>query len=157
METPSRFDRLVEEGDAEPVEGWDFSWFRGRATEARPSWSYFEGLTERIRAANAVLDVQTGGGERFAELLQGLPFMPRSLAATESWGPNVDIARRELEPLGVSVLQVSETEPLPFPNKSFDLVCSRHPTVTPWPEIARVLENGGLTTRSKLAPERTVN
>jgi hypothetical protein len=32
------FDELVAEGEAVPTEGWDFSWFDGRATEERPSW-----------------------------------------------------------------------------------------------------------------------
>ena len=143
METESRFDRLLDEGNTEPVEGWDFSWFNGRATEARPSWKYFEGLTERIGAANAVLDVQTGGGERFAEILRNLSHRPRDLAATESWPPNVAIARRALGPFGVSVHEVSETDSLPFEDESFDLICSRHPTVTQWPEIARVLQFDG--------------
>ena len=29
------FTELIAEGDAVPVEGWDFSWFDGRATEER--------------------------------------------------------------------------------------------------------------------------
>ena len=32
----SRFDDLVAEGAAVPLQGWDFSWFEGRATEERP-------------------------------------------------------------------------------------------------------------------------
>ena len=39
--TPSpTFAELVAEGAAEPVAGWDFSWFEGRATEERPRWGY---------------------------------------------------------------------------------------------------------------------
>ncbi|WP_410673089.1 hypothetical protein [Amycolatopsis sp. cmx-4-68] len=34
------FDDLVAEAAAAPVDGWDFSWLEGRATEARPSWGY---------------------------------------------------------------------------------------------------------------------
>ena len=34
------FEELVAEAVAEPTEGWDFSWFVGRATEQRPSWGY---------------------------------------------------------------------------------------------------------------------
>jgi SAM-dependent methyltransferase len=141
---PSLFDQLLDEGNAEPVEGWDFSWFRGRATEARPSWKYFDGLRERVSVANAILDVQTGGGERFAEILSRVPNTQRTLAATESWPPNADIARRTLEPLGVSVRELPDTATFPFPDESFDLVCSRHPTVTQWIEIARVLQSGGI-------------
>jgi hypothetical protein len=32
----SDFEELVAEGAAVPLEGWDFSWFEGRATEERP-------------------------------------------------------------------------------------------------------------------------
>jgi len=137
------FERLLAEGNAEPIEGWDFSWLRGRATEARPSWEYFRGLSQRIGGASAVLDVQTGGGERFAEILTRVTNRPRTLAATESWPPNAEIARRALEPFGVSVHEVPDTAPFPFEEKTFDLVCSRHPTVTQWTEIARVLQSGG--------------
>jgi len=142
--TQSLFDQLVEEGNAEPVEGWDFTWLHGRATEARPSWKYFDGLSDRVDAANAVLEIQTGGGERFAEILSRVSHKPKTLAATESWVPNVAIARRILEPLGVAVHEVADDATLPFEHETFDLVCSRHPTVALWPEIARVLKPGGI-------------
>ncbi len=32
----AKFDELVEEADSVPVEGWDFSWLEGRASEERP-------------------------------------------------------------------------------------------------------------------------
>src|SRR5438105_10290261 len=32
------FEELVDEAAAVSVEGWDFSWLDGRATEERPSW-----------------------------------------------------------------------------------------------------------------------
>ncbi|MFH8471593.1 hypothetical protein [Streptomyces sp. NPDC018000] len=35
----ARFDALVAEA-AVSVDGWDFSWLDGRATEQRPSWGY---------------------------------------------------------------------------------------------------------------------
>jgi hypothetical protein len=143
MGSPTSFDQLLDEGNAEPVEGWDFSWFRGRATEARPSWRYSEGLSERMDGTGAVLDVQTGGGERFAEVLLHVSHRPTLLAATESWRPNVDIARASLAPLGVTVHEVPDTAPFPFEDESFDLVCSRHPTVTQWSEVARVLQFEG--------------
>ncbi|MFJ6126586.1 methyltransferase domain-containing protein [Streptomyces griseoviridis] len=69
--TPRRasrsFDDLVAEGAAFPTDGWDFSWFEGRAAEARPSWGYARAMAGRLARADAVLDVQTGGGEVLAE------------------------------------------------------------------------------------------
>ena len=57
------FEELVAEGAAVPTEGWDFSWFEGRATEARPSWGYAKSLGRRLAGAGSALDIQTGGGE----------------------------------------------------------------------------------------------
>ena len=48
------------EGAAVPVEGWDFSWFAGRATEERPAWGYARMMAERMARAAAALDIQTG-------------------------------------------------------------------------------------------------
>lgn len=143
MTADSEFDALVNEGNDEPTEGWDFSWLDGRATEGRPSWAYLASLTQRISQATATLDVQTGGGECFAEALSKSARLPDSLAATESWPPNVEVARHLLTPLGVSVMEVPDRDPLPFADESFDLVCSRHPTVKNWDEIWRVLQPDG--------------
>src|SRR6185312_8687839 len=63
------YEELVAEGAAAPVEGWDFSWLDGRATEQRPSWGYQRTIAERLPRAGAALDVQTGGGE----VLAGVP------------------------------------------------------------------------------------
>ncbi len=133
---------MIAEGDAVPVEGWDFSWFDGRATEERPPWGYARLMGERARRARAVLDIQTGGGEVLAAALAGGP-VPPVLAATESWPPNVEIARRNLEPFGATVAHVPDDAGLPFGSGTFDLVVSRHPTETVWPDIARVLQPGG--------------
>jgi hypothetical protein len=37
-----RFDDLVAEAAAASVDGWEFSWLDGRASEERPSWGYAE-------------------------------------------------------------------------------------------------------------------
>lgn len=135
----STFEELVEEGASAPVEGWDFSWFAGRATEERPPWGYARLIGRRMATVEAGLDVQTGGGE----VLATIPKPPPRLAATESWPPNVAVARRNLAPLGATVHEVADDADLPFPDGSFDLVVSRHPTMTLWDEIARVLRPGG--------------
>ena len=43
------------------MDGWDFSWLDGRATEKRPSWGYQRLLGERLASASAAVDLQTGG------------------------------------------------------------------------------------------------
>ena len=136
---PATFEALVAEGASVPVEGWDFSWFEGRATEERPAWGYSRLLAERMASATAALDIQTGGGEVLAQI----PHPPPTLMATESWPPNIAVARRQLRPLGAEVVEVADDADLPFPAASFDLVVSRHPVLVRWDEIARVLQPGG--------------
>jgi SAM-dependent methyltransferase len=133
------FEDLVAEGNAVPIEGWDFSWFEGRASEKRPSWGYQRLIGERLAHVESALDLQTGGGE----VLAGVPVAPARLVATESWAPNLEIARRNLAKHDASVVSVADGDDLPFDSESFELVISRHPTVTIWPEIARVLKPGG--------------
>lgn len=137
------FADLVAEGAAEPVEGWDFSWFEGRASEERPSWGYARMMAARMAGALAALDIQTGGGEVLATALAGVPEPRPVLAATESWPPNLAIAAASLRPLGGRVVQAADDGGLPFRAGTFDLVVSRHPVETVWPEVARVLRPGG--------------
>ncbi|MFJ9730001.1 class I SAM-dependent methyltransferase [Streptomyces sp. NPDC101169] len=138
------FEDLVAEGAAVPTEGWDFSWFEGRAREARPSWGYARAAGERLGRAESALDVQTGGGEVLDFALAGAGTgRPRLVAATEGWPPNVAKATALLRPRGVVVVAAPDDAPLPFADASFDLVLSRHPVTPHWAEIARVLRPGG--------------
>ena len=132
------FDELVAEADSVSVDGWDFSWLDGRATEERPSWGYQRLLRGRLAEVTSALDIQTGGGE----VLAGAGPFPPAMVATESWPPNLSLATRLLHPLGVVVVACAE-RPLPFADAAFDLVTSRHPVDLWWDEIARVLKPGG--------------
>src|SRR3954467_11811778 len=135
------FDALVDDAAAVPVEGWDFSWLDGRATEERPSWGYQRLLSAKLAAASAALDIQTGGGEVLAGA--GAEGFPKTMVATEGWPPNVAKATALLHPLGAVVVADPEEPPLPFADGAFDLVTSRHPATVHWSEIARVLTPAG--------------
>lgn len=140
------FDDLVAEGASVPTEGWDFSWFEGRATEARPSWGYARSLAGRLAEATAVLDVQTGGGEVLDFALNARAHTARRsplVVATEGWPPNVAKATRLLRPRSVPVVASPDDAPLPFADGAFDLVVSRHPVEPHWTDITRVLAPGG--------------
>ncbi len=139
VEPMSVFEDLVAEGEAVPTEGWDFSWFDGRASEQRPSWGYARLLADRMAKAAAALDVQTGGGE----VLASVPVAPPVLAATEAWPPNLALARRRMAKFDASVVEAGESADLPFPSGRFDLVVSRHPVTTRWDEVRRVLRADG--------------
>ncbi|MBR7830708.1 class I SAM-dependent methyltransferase [Actinospica sp. MGRD01-02] len=142
------FEELVDEAESVSVDGWDFSWLDGRATEQRPSWGYQRLMAERLAAASAALDIQTGGGE----VLAGARKLPPVMAATESWPPNLAKASRLLRPRGVVVVADRDEPPLPFADGAFDLVTSRHPVRAHWSEIARVLEPGGTYLSQQVGP-----
>ncbi|WP_371522366.1 methyltransferase domain-containing protein [Kitasatospora sp. NBC_01300] len=185
------FEELIAEAEAVSVDGWDFSWLSGRATEERPSWGYQRLLAERLGRASAALDIQTGGGEVLAgaarlaaaKLVTGQPItgqpiagqpvagqsapgmpahgapapaqrgaLPATMAATESWPPNVARATGLLHPLGVVVVADPDEPPLPFGDGAFDLVTSRHPVKAWWSEIARVLRPGGTYCAQHVGP-----
>jgi SAM-dependent methyltransferase len=137
------FDDLVARANEAPLAGWDFSWLDGRATEERPSWGYARMLPRRIGGAGAVLDVQTGGSEVLVEALAATERVPEVVTATEAWTPNLALAADNLAEFGGTVVGVAERGSYPFRSASFDLVVSRHPVVTRWDEVARVLRPGG--------------
>ncbi|ANS67635.1 hypothetical protein SLINC_5411 [Streptomyces lincolnensis] len=141
--TRRSFEELVAEGAAVPTEGWDFSWFEGRATEARPSWGYARSMARRLAGAQAVLDIHTGGGEVLDLALGEATRAPTLTVATEVWPPNVAKATARLRPRGVAVVATRDDAPLPFADATFDLVVARHPIRADWPEITRVLQPGG--------------
>jgi SAM-dependent methyltransferase len=138
-EPPIPFDRLIHEAEAQPFSGWDFSWLDGRRIVGATSWDYAVMARREISAATSMLDLGTGGGEVLATLA---PF-PRRSAATESYPPNVPIARQRLASLGVDVIQTSEDGRLPFAAESFDLVLDRHEAFDAM-EVARVLRTSGV-------------
>ncbi|HZC16185.1 MAG TPA: class I SAM-dependent methyltransferase, partial [Caulobacteraceae bacterium] len=81
----------------------------------------------------------TGGGEFLSSLA---PFAGR-VTAVEGYVPNLGVARRRLEPLGVPVLQADAASHLPFEDGVFDLVLNRHGAIQ-CAEIHRVVKRGGV-------------
>ena len=144
------FDELVSEAAAAPIDGWDFSWLDGRATEERPSWGYQHLMSRRLATATAALDIDTGGGE----VLAGAETFPPTMVATESWPPNAALATQLLHPLGAVVVATRDEPTLPFADAAFDLVTSRHATGVKWNEIARVLRPAAAILRSRSVPPR---
>lgn len=133
------FETLVAEAWNAPFSGWDFGWLASRQVEHQPSWSYPQLAQERLRASRSALDMDTGGGE----LLSTLGPFPPQMAATESYIPNVAIARARLEPLGIRVTPFTQNAHLPFRDRQFDLALNRHGAYSVL-ELRRILEPGGL-------------
>jgi kynurenine formamidase len=143
------FDELVAEADAADVSGWGFEWLDGRATEERPPWGFARIMGQRLATVGSALDVDTGGGE----VLDEAPELPPRMCAIESWPPNVIKARELLGPRGVDVRAFAPDAPFPFPDRTFDLVTSRHPVRPRWKEIHRVLAPGGRYLAQHVGPD----
>lgn len=125
---------------ARTFEGWDFTFLGARAVSDPLPWDYIELARGALKDGMRVLDLGTGGGERFAEILDGKRV---EAVATETYPPNRSVARRTLRRLGASVVGASsEHTPFPFCDDTFDLVLSRHEAILP-SEVYRVLRPGG--------------
>ena len=92
-----------------------------------------------MMGATSMLDMGTGGGEFLSSLA---PF-ELEVSATESYPPNIPIAKERLEPLGVKVYGLEHETQLPFPDDSFDLVINRH-EIYDINEVKRVLKPQGI-------------
>ncbi len=150
VDADDRFERLLEEAETTPFEGWDFSSFEARNRIDTQPWDYKKRVEQLAGAASTMVDLGTGGGEFVASLDIRAPLM----VATEGWMPNVPMADRVLRPLGVHVVAVEGApdnalqrfmDPegrLPFLDGSFDLVIDRHEAFRAT-EVARVLRSGG--------------
>lgn len=124
-----------------PFSGWDFDhlYKLGRMKEAPLRWNYANRVLASLSQADSLLDMGTGGGE----FLGMLAPLPSDTWATEGYGPNVEVARARLEPLGVTVIEADEEGDLPFADQSLQLIINRHSAYKPT-ELRRMLKPGGL-------------
>ncbi|KAB2460126.1 class I SAM-dependent methyltransferase [Bacillus sp. CH126_4D] len=120
--------------------GWDFSFISetGRMKSEPLSWSYSSTAFQLMQRAESMVDMGTGGGE-FLSMLQ--PF-PSTIYATEGYAPNVSIARKKLEPLGVTVVEVIDDTALPFQDGQFALIINQHESYAA-SEVKRILSTNG--------------
>ncbi|MED1477251.1 class I SAM-dependent methyltransferase [Bacillus pseudomycoides] len=140
MKNDKLFFNLLENANAS-FTGWDFSFITetDRMKSQLLSWSYGSMAFSLIQNTNSMLDMGTGGGE-FLSMLR--PFPP-SIYATEGYSPNIPLAKKNLEPLGVKVLEVTNDETLPFDDGQFDLILNQHESYSV-SEVKRILSPNGI-------------
>jgi len=138
--TDLSYEEVVQSTDM-TFSGWDFSYLgnTGRLQEFPLRWNYYNLVEQAISQSESMLDMGTGGGE----FLSRLSRLPAHTCATEGYKPNVEVARRRLEPLGVQVSYIEKDEQIPFADEEFDLVVNRHESYCP-KEVHRILKPGGL-------------
>ena len=143
----NNFDQLIAEAMAHDFSGWDFSWTHGRWHEADTKWDYHQLVENKIPGVGAMLDMGTGGGEFLASLSRRPPLT----CATESYLPNIPIARDRLEPLDVHVVAFEEDHALPLPDQKFELIINRHESYAV-SELRRILKPEGQFITQQVGP-----
>jgi SAM-dependent methyltransferase len=133
------FDDLIRDGLFLPFSGWDFSIISDRWRTNPPSWDYPALARNRMQGISCMLDQDTGGGELLSSLA---PFPPHTWAS-ESYPPNIPIAKERLEPLGVQVILNYTISSIPLPDSSLDLVLNRHGGYSEG-ELLRLLRPGSI-------------
>lgn len=117
---------------------WGFSGMR--MVRAPEPWEYSEVVPRFLRASDRVLDIGTGGGERFIALAEGFadgvgidvdPVMVETACRNRP-----ESLRRRLS------FSLMDGQALAFAADSFDVVLSRNAGITP-EQIIRVLRPGG--------------
>jgi SAM-dependent methyltransferase len=135
----TNFDELIQDALSMPFSGWDFSSISDRWRSAPPSWDYPALARRHMHGIDAMLDQDTGGGE----LLSSLAPLPPHTWATESYPPNIPIARTRLKPLGVKIIDHYSDDAIPLPDSSLDLILNRHGSYREM-ELMRLLKPGGI-------------
>jgi len=133
------FDSLYKEAIDAYFSGWDFSYLNDRMINLQYlNWSYKRSVEFHLERTQNLLDMETGGGE----FLKSLKNLPREVYATEGYSPNIPIAKKNLDPLGIILIPKSGDAPLGFENDSLDLIINRHGSYNP-PEIHSILKKNG--------------
>jgi SAM-dependent methyltransferase len=96
----------------------------------------------QMAQATAMLDMDTGGGEKILSLRA---HWPAKVVVSEGYPPNITLAQERLALLGVTVVKMNSSNiaPMPFADDEFDLVLNRHGAFNA-NELARILAPGGI-------------
>jgi hypothetical protein len=77
---PNELIEIWKREEQQHFSGWDFSYLDGRMLEDQAPWSYSSRAAELMRHSSSVIDMDTGGGERFLQLRE---YWPKKVVATE--------------------------------------------------------------------------
>jgi SAM-dependent methyltransferase len=132
--------------------GWDFS--RMRETQEPAPWDYADIVRTYLTPDSHVLDIGTGGGERFLALADAF----RSGVGIDASAEMIATAQENLPPvltdrIGFAVMPAQR---LTFAPASFDVVLNRHAPVDA-AEVTRVLRSGGVFLTQQVGARNTAN
>jgi SAM-dependent methyltransferase len=133
-------------------DGWDFS--RVRDEREPVPWDYAAVVRRYVKPSSQVLDVGTGGGERFLELAPyfgagvGVDVDPSMIrTAYANRGP------RQRKRIGFQIADAGATA---LADRRFDVVLNRH-AIIDVTEVLRVLRPGGCFITQQPGPRNTAN
>ncbi|MCK4572124.1 class I SAM-dependent methyltransferase [candidate division WOR-3 bacterium] len=132
--------------------GWDFSKIR-YAREPVP-WYYADVVRNYLNTSSQVLDIGTGGGERFLDLASNFGIG----MGIDSDPTMIKTAKRNIPTSFKDRVHFKEMsgEDLKFPNDTFDIVLNRHAPVYP-KEIIRIMRADGIFITEQVGPKNTQN
>ncbi|MGH2583340.1 MAG: class I SAM-dependent methyltransferase, partial [Dehalococcoidia bacterium] len=136
----------------EGLHGWDFSRMQ---TDIDPvPWEYTEVVREYLHLTSRVLDIGTGGGEKFLVLA---PHFGTGVG-TDVSPAMIHTARANTPPkLAATVtFMVMAAEALAFPDASFDVVLNRHAPFAV-DQVLRVLRHGGVFITQQVGDNNSQN
>jgi SAM-dependent methyltransferase len=133
-------------------QGWDFS--RVRDGRDPVPWDYVDVVRNYLRPSDRVLDVGTGGGEKFLSLAPyfgsgiGIDISPEMIETARHNRTATQVENVSFEVMKAETLQFAETE--------FDVVLNRHSDVAVG-EVVRVLRPGGYFITQSVGHRNTAN
>ncbi len=132
--------------------GWDFS--RMRETQEPAPWDYADIARAYLAPDSHVLDIGTGGGERFLALADAF----RSGVGIDASAGMIATAQENSTPALADKISfaVMTAQRLAFLAASFDVVLNRHAPVDAT-EVTRVLRSGGVFITQQVGARNTAN
>jgi SAM-dependent methyltransferase len=133
------FERLIHEADV-LCTGWhDFAYISktSRMASAPLPWSYASIVKMHMTDVDTMLDMGTGDGGFLSKLVP----LPEKTYATEAYKPMIPVAKKTLQKIGVTIVEIQDDNALPFADYYFDLVINRHESYGA-AELARILKRG---------------
>ncbi len=119
--------------------GWDFSHINDRHVSDDLPWDYYTIVRDYLKPDMLLLDIGTGGGEFLLTLKH--PF--KNTSVTEAYPPNIELCKKVLSPLGITVYPVEDEQLKDVPDANFDIVINRHESYDP-KMVSRILKPGGI-------------
>ncbi|MDR2807444.1 MAG: class I SAM-dependent methyltransferase [Spirochaetaceae bacterium] len=102
-------------------------------------WDYKNIVEKYFPGKETLLDMETGGGE----FLVSLRNLPKNVYATESYEPNISIAKKRLKEKNIILKSIGEDGVIPFTDEYFDIIINRHGSYE-IKELKRTLKKEGI-------------